>query len=61
MVAYPTQPTTHHLTLHLSLSAPFFCPLMIKRFSAQGGTSIGLLKDRVINTSELHLQRGESR
>ncbi|KAI3357989.1 hypothetical protein L3Q82_003012 [Scortum barcoo] len=28
--------------------------------SAQGGTSIGLLKDRVINTSELHLQRDES-
>lgn len=33
---------------------------MIKRFSAQGGTSIVLLKDRVINISELHLQRGES-
>lgn len=34
---------------------------MIKRFSAQGGKSIGLIKDSVINTSELHVQKGKSR
>lgn len=33
---------------------------MIKWFSAEGGTSIVLLKDRVINISELHLWRGET-
>lgn len=38
----------------------FLNPLMIKWFSAQGGSSIVLLKDRIFNTSELHLQREES-
>ncbi|KAK7898942.1 hypothetical protein WMY93_019795 [Mugilogobius chulae] len=33
---------------------------MIKRLSAQGGTSIGLGKDRVISTSEVRQQRDET-
>lgn len=53
-------PVRSPLTSSPPVCSLFFCPPMIKRFSAQGGTSIGLLKDRVITTSELYLQRGES-
>lgn len=59
----PPATHTHTPAFSLTSSLPIFYlffPLMIKWFNAQGGSSIVPLKDRIINTSELHLQREES-